>query len=409
MRADRFEARGGERRVLISTISLEDGGVPANVRFIVRTLRDRGYEPILAHYEPYSRSPHLSVPSLKLLQRRVGSEIRHACDHCEAHAIGAWLPELEFTHYRASLAWQRVMDSCSAFLTVSGNTLASLPYVQTGRPFVSWIASGWHLDRKHRAQRFSVGRQVLDRAVVSPVVGRLERSILHNGSVLALSSYTRRLLDEIAGAAVVKDVLPSPIDTNFFSPAPKTGSSWRIGFSGRLNDPRKNLGLLLDALHILRRDGHAVRAVLVGGEPDQALCSRLKELAIGDAVEFCGYVPPETLRDKLRTLDLFVVPSHQEGLCIAALEAMACGCPVVSTRCGGPEEFVLDDETGVLVGFESAEMADAILGIVGAPKLRRRLGTAARQKVVQDYSFAKANGIFWKAFDERFVSAGLAA
>src|SRR5262245_32774586 len=107
MRADHVVGRSEERRVLISTISPEDGGVPANVRFIVRTLRGRGYEPVLAHYEPYSLSPHLSVPSFRLLQRRLRSEVRYSLDRCEAHAIGAWLPEFEFTHYFASTAWKR--------------------------------------------------------------------------------------------------------------------------------------------------------------------------------------------------------------------------------------------------------------------------------------------------------------
>ena len=98
----------GSRRVLISTISPESGGIPANLRFVTRTLRARGYEPVLAHYEPYSVSPHLSVPSFRLLRRRVGNELRHALDGFETHAIGAWLPELEFTHYLATAAWQRV-------------------------------------------------------------------------------------------------------------------------------------------------------------------------------------------------------------------------------------------------------------------------------------------------------------
>src|SRR5262249_50102308 len=114
-------------------------------------------------------------------------------------------------------------------------------------------------------------------------------------------------------------------------------------------------------------------------------------------------------RDKLRTIDVFVVPSHQEGLCIAALEAMACGCPVVSTRCGGPEEFVLHDETGFLVGFDPVEMADAILRILNTPQLRRRLGGAAREKVMRDYSLPKATSVFWHAFDEPFVSGAMAA
>jgi glycosyltransferase involved in cell wall biosynthesis len=395
---------GKAKRVLISTISPESGGVPTTVRFVVSTLRARGYEPILAYYEPYSLSPHLSVPSFRLLQRRAASECRHVLDHCEAHAIGAWLPELEFTHYLASAAWKRAIDGCRAHLTVSGNALASLPYFQTGCSSLSWIASGWLVDRKDRVKQFSVGRKVVDRVMVNPIVRRLERAILRSSSVLAASHYTRLQLDDLAGAPVVRDVLSTPIDTDFFSPAPHERVSRRVGFSGRLSDPRKNLGLLLAALHRLRQAGHTMSALLIGGEPDQKVQRQIRDLGIEEAVEFTGYVPIEELRDKLRTLDLFVVPSHQEGLCIAALEAMACGCPVVSTRCGGPEDFVMNEETGFLVDSDPANMADAILRILRDPKLRERLGAAAREKVMRDYSLAKANNVFWRAFDELFAA-----
>jgi glycosyltransferase involved in cell wall biosynthesis len=344
----------------------------------------------------------MSVPSFRLLQRRAGSELRQAFDGYETHAIGAWLPELEFTHYLATEPWKRAMDSCCAYLTVAGNALASLPYFQTRRPFLGWISSGWHEDRKDRARQFPSGRKLIDCAIVKPVVSRLERSLLRSGSMLAASHYTQRLLDNIAGATVVRGVLPTPIDTNFFSPAPNQELSGRIGFSGRLADPRKNLQLMLVALHQLRCKGHAVSAVLIGGGPDEKLGRLIQELGLDDALEFTGYVPAETLRDKLRSLDLFVVPSHQEGLCIAALEAMACGCPVVSTRCGGPEEFILDDETGFLVDSDPVEMADAISRLLRTPKLRQRLGAAAREKVKHDYSLAKANKVFWRAFDEQY-------
>ena len=147
----------------------------------------------------------------------------------------------------------------------------------------------------------------------------------------------------------------------------------------------------------------------MGGEPGQRLRRRIEELDLGDAIELCVDLSPEMVRDKLRTLDVFVLPSHQEGLCIAALEAMACGCPVVSTRCGGPEEIVLDDETGYLVGFDPAELADAVCRVLLTPKLRQRLGAAARDKVVKDYSLARANNIFWNVFDQQFVSLSVAA
>jgi glycosyltransferase involved in cell wall biosynthesis len=96
------------------------------------------------------------------------------------------------------------------------------------------------------------------------------------------------------------------------------------------------------------------------------------------------------------------VPSHQEGLCIAALEAMACGIPVVSTRCGGPEEFVIDDETGHLVGFDAGLMADAIIAIVDDRARRERLGNGARERVLQHYATAQAERVFWTAFNDTF-------
>ena len=55
-------------------------------------------------------------------------------------------------------------------------------------------------------------------------------------------------LDDIAGRDVVRDILPMPIDTDFFLPAPERRVRGRIGFSARLDDPRKNIGLLLEAL-----------------------------------------------------------------------------------------------------------------------------------------------------------------
>jgi glycosyltransferase involved in cell wall biosynthesis len=81
---------------------------------------------------------------------------------------------------------------------------------------------------------------------------------------------------------------------------------------------------------------------------------------------------------------------------------MACGCPVVSTRCGGPEEFVIDDETGFIIDPDPVEMADAIIRLVRAPQLRQRLGTTAREKVTEDYSLPKASATFWRAFDEQY-------
>jgi glycosyltransferase involved in cell wall biosynthesis len=392
----------GNRRVLISTIAPVSGGVPTMTAFIVRALRGRGFDPILAHYEPYSVSPALSVPAVRLFGGRVGHETRSAFDGCESHAIGAWLPELEVTHYRATPVWRRLIEGATACLVVSGNALGALPFYQLQRPFLAWLASGWAADRQHRVAGFAWPRAVLDRAVVRPAARRLERKILNRGAILSLSDYTRRTLDRIAGRAVVRDVLPMPIDTEFFRPQPGVGVRGRIGFSGRLDDPRKNVGLLLAALSLLRKNGDAVSALLIGAEPSATLSAQLAAYGIERDVTLQPYAVRETLREHLRSLDLFVVPSHQEGLCIAALEAMACGIPVVSTRCGGPEEFVIDGETGSLVDFDAAAMADAIATIVHDRDQRERSAAGARAMVLRHYSNERAERIFWMQFDRTF-------
>ena len=68
-------------------------------RFLARTLRSQGFEPVFAYYEPYSLSPQMSVPTWRLLQRCPTTEQRQSPDGCESYAIGAWLPEFEFTNY----------------------------------------------------------------------------------------------------------------------------------------------------------------------------------------------------------------------------------------------------------------------------------------------------------------------
>ena len=389
-------------RVLISTITPVSGGVPAMTGFIAHTLRDKGFEPVLAHYEPYSVSPHLSVPSFRLLRNRVGAETRRGLEDYETHAIGAWLPELEFTHYLATAHWRRVIASCAAHVTVAGNALAAMPYRQTGRPFLAWLATDWQGDRKDRVAHFPWPRKLLDRMVNAPVLHRLERRVLSKGSILALSEYTRRALDRIAGAPVTAGVLPMPVDADFFSARPEAVAPGRIGFSGRLDDPRKNLELLLATLARIGGRGPEVTALLIGGTPDEAVRNRVRALGLEGRVEFLPYLSHPELRNRLRTLDMFALPSHQEGLCIAALEAMACGCPVVSTRCGGPEEFVIDDETGFLVDFDPGDMAFAISRIVTDRALRARLAAGARRRVEQHYTRAKAETVFWNAFDRIF-------
>lgn len=389
-------------RILISTIAPVSGGVPTMTRFVVDTLRKRSLEPVLGHYQPYSVNPRHSVPFYSLGVKRPGTHCGTAFDDVESHAIGAWLPELEFTHYAPTPHWRRLIDSCGAHLMIAGNILPATHYMRLGLPFMAWVATGWKEDRAERVAHFPWHRKFLDNLLNSPVLARLERRILSTGTVLALSQHTKNVLDEIAAQSACRDILPMPVDITEFSPDPKAVQPFLIGFTGRIDDPRKNIELLLKALVQLKASQPEIKAKLIGGEPTTEQKRQVEHLGLSGAVEFLPYQPRERLIDELRRLDVFVLPSHQEGLCISALEAMACGCPVVSTRCGGPEEFVLDDQTGYLTGFDATALAAAIQSVISQRSTRDRLSAGARELVENRYSKKRAESIFWDGFNHCF-------
>lgn len=373
-------------------------------KFVVKQIDHYGMIPVLAYYEPYSVNPRLSVPCFNLGMRKAGFLKRIEWDNYESYAIGAWLPELEFTHYLPTQIWKEVAESCHYHIVVSGNCLAAAPYYFTKRNFLAWIATPWMDDRKDRVKLLPFPRKVLDRVINGNIIKILERKYLLSGTILALSKYTEANLNAIVTKQVISDVLPMPVDSDHFRPDRGTVVTGKIGFVGRFTDPRKNIYLLLRALKICRDKGVIVSSEIIGGEMDEKMKGFLKDNNLTDIVNVVPFVRRDKLPEYLKTFDLFVVPSHQEGLCIAALEAMACGCPVISTRCGGTEEFVCNGKTGFLVDSEPEAVAKSVMEVLGNHSLRMKLSDGARSVVKENYSQAKAEKIFFNAFNETFMT-----
>ena len=387
---------GHRLRALISTIEPIDGGVPTMTRFISGLLQELGIEPIYAWYAPWSQHPGLSVPLHALASgRRPAGLRRTAYGGHEAHALGSWLPELEFTHYLPRRAWRELIASCQLHLSVTGNPMCALPYARLGLPFLAWVATPWEADRANRVRNFSWPRRQLDQRLNGPVLRRLERQVLRSpdGRIMALSQYTADALARIADRPM-DAVLLMPVDTCTFHPDPAAVVPWRLGFAGRYGDPRKNIDLLLRTTQLLQARGEPVELHLAGEKDLELLQPRLKQLGISGQVRCYPPLAPSDLGSLLQSLDLFVIPSHQEGLCIAALEAMACGAPVVSTRCGGPEQYVVAERTGQLVDAEPAAMANAIAAIAADRPRRARLASGALGWVQDQASPAAARATF---------------
>lgn len=192
-------------------------------------------------------------------------------------------------------------------------------------------------------------------------------------------------------------VIPNGVDTEVFRPARDRslraelhlpGDTALIGAIGNVREP-KAYDVLLRAARILVDRSQRFHLV-IAGDCVNDLGGQLQQLShdLGTEghVTFLG-LRPDVSRI-LNNLDLFVLSSRTEGFSIACIEAMACGIPVVATRCGGPEQ-ILEGEAGLLVPAGDPEsLALAIERVISSQDLAATLIARATKRVHGQYSLA---------------------
>ncbi len=152
-----------------------------------------------------------------------------------------------------------------------------------------------------------------------------------------------------------------------------------IGSVGRL-DPVKGHGTLVRAFARVLGQHPDAHLVLAGEGECRPACEALaRELGAGERVRFLGW--RDDVKELLGAMDLFVLPSLNEGMGRAVVEAMAAGLAVVATRVGGVPQVVAEGVTGVLVPPEDpASLAEAIGRLLSRPGERQAMGQAGRQR-----------------------------
>jgi glycosyltransferase involved in cell wall biosynthesis len=213
--------------------------------------------------------------------------------------------------------------------------------------------------------------------------------------VIAISGGVERALVAAGVDPARIRVVPSGVDVARFVAPPGARAALRAAWGAADGDvvalvvgvleARKGHATLIDAAGRLGRDV-PLRLVFCGtGSQEAAL--RAEAAARGVGVGFLGF--RDDVAACLAAADVAVLPSLQEGLGVAALEAMAAGRPVVATRVGGLAEVVVDGETGRLVpAADPAALADALRTLAHDPAARARMGAAGTARVAASYSVA---------------------
>ncbi|MBW1793705.1 MAG: glycosyltransferase family 4 protein [Deltaproteobacteria bacterium] len=174
-----------------------------------------------------------------------------------------------------------------------------------------------------------------------------------------------------------------------------------VSLVGRIAEV-KGIEDYVEAASRVLKDRDDVAFLVIGSDEDKELTtkiqSRIEALSLSDRIIFTGR--RNDVPEILHQTDVFVCSSKTEGFPYSVLEAMAAQKPVVTTRCGGPEEIVVDGTTGFHVGVRrSAEMALALLRLLDDDQLARKMGLKGRELVEQKFSAE----MFAKCFEETYM------
>lgn len=254
---------------------------------------------------------------------------------------------------------------------------------KTGRPHI------WHL-REHIRGNQDL-EALLPPALACRVVSRLSSQVICNSEALRdsyLFGIPRRKIE----------VVYNGIDLDKFSPQARVRESFRseidvandaplVGIVGSIT-PRKGHLVFVDAAEqILKQHPRAIFVLAGAGEAQfvRSVEQRIAAAGLGDAFRFLGWRPD--VERILPALDVLVIASDQEAFGRTVIEGMACGVPVVATRSGGPEEIVVDAQTGYLVPVnDPVGMGAAVSAVLQDAGLATRLGGMGRQRAVEVFS-----------------------
>ena len=197
------------------------------------------------------------------------------------------------------------------------------------------------------------------------------------------------------------EIVAPGVDHAFFSPGPKRGArnALRLDlgdgpvllFVGRIQ-PLKGLDVAVRALHVLDRPD--ARLIVVGGasgvdgDDEEARIHRLaRDLGVENQITFVPPQPHHLLSSYYRAADVCLVPSRSESFGLVALEAAACGTPVVAAAVGGLRTLIDDEHTGYLVeGRDATVFAERVARIIDHPQLA---------KAMSEHAAARARGYTW--------------
>jgi glycosyltransferase involved in cell wall biosynthesis len=294
-----------------------------------------------------------------------------------------WLPAFaKVSNTPIGVGWARRLRQLAREEKVDlVNAHAPVPFVAdiaaracSGLPFVLTYHSGpmrkgrWWID---------AGLRAYERWILTDTMGRAD-------AVISASTYVSN--SHRPTTAPIREIIHPAIDATLFCPGGAPESEFAVLFVGTLTAATRYKGLetLLNAIRIMRVRGIRARLEVVGDGEDRPRYQRMaRELQIDDWVTFAGMRHGHDLVEAYRRNAVLAVPSVFDNFPTVALEAMACGRPVVASDIGALADLVIDGKTGFRVPPADPDaLADRLATLLGRGEYLAQLGSEGRRFVL---------------------------
>jgi glycosyltransferase involved in cell wall biosynthesis len=237
-----------------------------------------------------------------------------------------------------------------------------------------------------------------------PPFSFLEKRALKQVSAAYMCSETVREVLETKHFTNPTVLAPFGIDSDLFFPREKTEKSkdrpFTIGYVGRLM-PAKGLLVLIEALTKIKSKNWRFLVVGDGGQKD-LMREKLAFHGLLERCEFVGAVPYEETPEYFHKMDVLIVPTRttkkiREQFGRVIIEAMACEIPVIGSTCGAIPEVIADAGL-IFPESDSGQLANQMLRIIEDEDLQKKLATAGRKRVLENYTWNHAASQIYSAY-----------
>jgi phosphatidyl-myo-inositol dimannoside synthase len=348
--------------------------------------------------ECYAQTPELEID---LITSALGGrqEVEQFAGHIRIIKVPVWNRNIHHSTCRElilysvqalpqSLKYHRAMpyDFCLAWSSLPAGAVALALHRLVMLPYAVWV-SGPDIPGFERRYRFIY-------PLLSPVIRRIWRDATH---VVAKCAGEIEMIRAVESKTNIR-FIPNGVDLATFRPGPDLPDDGplRVICVARLIE-RKGQDHLIEAIKRLTDSGINVVLSLIGtGDSQRDYEDQACRLGIEDRVQFVGYVPREEINAYYNSAHVFVLPSYNEGMSLAALEAMAAGLPLIVTRTGGTAELVEEGVNGYSFNWADIDALTNYLHMFAKDRaLARRMGVASR---------ARALSFSWDTIARQFLA-----